>query len=79
MQERYTEHTRILIDGVLSSPGETTPRLRQAVETQAEHLSGCASSQTHPVPHALERYLTKVVLHAYTITDQDSEALREAG
>jgi alkylhydroperoxidase family enzyme len=79
MHERYTEHTRILIDGVLNSPGETDVRLRRAVEAQAAKLSGRASSQTGQVPEEVERYTTKVALHAYKVTDQDIEALKEAG
>ena len=79
MHERYTEPTRILIDGVLSSPGETDSKLRRAVEAQAAQLSGRASSPTSQLPRALERYTTKVALHAYHITDQDIETLGKAG
>lgn len=79
MHERYTEYTRILIDGVLSSPGETDSKLRRAVETQAAQLSGRAPSQISQVPGALEHYTTKVAQHAYKITDQDIAALKDAG
>ncbi len=79
MDERYTEHTRILIDVVLSSPGETDSKLRCAVEARAAQLSGRASSQNSQVPGALERYTAKVALHAYKITDQDIETLKDAG
>lgn len=79
MHERYTEPTRVLIDGVLSSPGETNSKLRCEVEAQAAQLSGRASSQTSQVSDALERYTTKVARHAYKITDQDIATLKEAG
>jgi len=76
---RYAEQTRILSNAVLSSPGETNPTLRRAVETQAAKLSGRASSPTSPLPDEVERYVTKVALHAYKVTDRDIQALAEAG
>lgn len=79
MPERYTEHTRLLIDGVLNSPGETQPQFRHAVEAQAAGLSGRPNSQTSSLPEALERYTTKVAQRAYAVTEEDIKALKDAG
>ena len=79
MQERYTEHTRSLTEAILHSPGETPSTLRHASEAYAAQLSGRASSQANQLPPEMERYLSKVALHAYKVTDGDIEALRIAG
>ena len=79
MHERYTRHTHALIEAVLTSPGETSSALRHASEARAAQLSGRPSSQASQLPPELERYLSKVALHAYKVTDQDIEALRTAG
>ncbi len=79
MHERYAKHTRSLVEAVLTSPGETSSALRHASEAYAAQLSGRASSQTEQLPQELERYLSKVALHAYKVTDEDIEALRIAG
>ena len=79
MQERYTEHNRSLAEAILHSPGETSSALRCASEAHAAQLSGRASSQVSQLPPEVERYLSKVALHAYKVTDGDIEALRIAG
>lgn len=80
MYGRYTEHTQRLIDAVLRSPGAIDTGLRRAVETQAAHLGGRVPfAQGDPLPAEVERYTTKVALHAYTVEDRDIEALKEAG
>ncbi|MDQ2884740.1 MAG: hypothetical protein M3Y39_01490 [Chloroflexota bacterium] len=79
MQERYTEHTRSLAQAILHSPGETSSALRCASEAHSAQLSGRASSQASQLPPEVERYLSKVALHAYKVTDGDIEALRIAG
>jgi hypothetical protein len=79
MQERYKEHTRSLTEAILRSPGETSSTLRCASEAHAAQLSGRASSQASQLPPEVERYLSKVALHAYKVTDGDIEALRIAG
>jgi hypothetical protein len=56
-----------LADAVLAGPGTLDPSIRHAA------AEGAA------VPDALRRYLDKVARHAYKVTDEDVEALREAG
>ncbi|GHO57905.1 hypothetical protein [Ktedonobacter robiniae] len=79
MHSRYARYTQALSDGVLNSPGEVDSTLRHAVEAQSAKLNGRASQQTGQVPAELERYITKVALYAYKVTDQDIEALCAAG
>ncbi len=79
MHTRYAAHSQRLIDGVLTSPGETDPTLRRAIAEQAAQLSSRSSHQVEQVPPAVVTYVNKVALHAYKITDADIEALRRAG
>jgi len=55
-----------LVDTVLAGPGTLDPSIRRAA-AEAD------------VPDALRGYLDKVVRHAYKVTDEDVEALREVG
>jgi alkylhydroperoxidase family enzyme len=71
--------TQRLIEAVLTSPGETGPSLRQAVEARSAQLGSRATSQADALPPELASYIKKVALHAYKTTSEDIEALREAG
>lgn len=79
MNTRHAATIQRLIDAVLTSPGETEPSLRRAVEERAAQLSGRSITKVDAVPAALVRYVDKVALHAYKTTDEDIEALRKAG
>jgi hypothetical protein len=79
MHERYTKLTRSLIEAGLTSPGTTSSALRCASEAHAAQLSGRTSSQASQLPPEVERYLSKVALHAYKVADEDIVALRTAG
>jgi len=63
----HATNMRRLVDAVLAGPGTLDPDSRRAA---AEGVD---------VPVALRGYLDKVALHAYKVTDEDVEALREAG
>lgn len=56
-----------LIDSVAQGPGALDRGVRHALV------------QGDDPPKAMARYVTKLVKHAYKITDQDVRALREAG
>jgi alkylhydroperoxidase family enzyme len=56
-----------LVDAVLAGPGTLDPHIRRAAAEGAD------------VPEALRSYLDKVARHAYKVTDEDVETLREAG
>lgn len=57
--------------------------LRRTAEQQAAHLADADGQRVLPpvgeVPTALEAYIRKVTLHAHRITDQDVNALKQAG
>ena len=72
----YAQH---LIEAVLTSPGDTEPSLRRAVESFSAQLGGGPSSQTDAIPPELVSYVKKVALHAYKTTNEDIEVLRKAG
>ncbi|KAA3655743.1 MAG: hypothetical protein DWQ04_33090 [Chloroflexi bacterium] len=64
---------------LLTAPGKTSPELREAVEAFVVQQRGHTRPQTQPIPDELTRYLTKLALYAYKITDKDMDALRTAG
>ena len=64
---------------MLSTWGATTPETRQSVEAFAAAQWGQVRKNTHPLPRELDPYLKKLSLHAYKITDDDINDLRQAG
>jgi len=66
---RYDALVARVKDAVLRSPGTTPPALREAI------LAGKAAD----IPANLAAYVDTVKRHAYRITDQDVEALKQAG
>jgi alkylhydroperoxidase family enzyme len=79
MDDRYKAQFQRLVEAVLSSPGESDPSVRRAVETRAAALGGRGGATTSAVPLALAPYVDKVARRAYTVTDEDIAALRQAG
>ena len=77
--DSHAAHVQRLIEAVLTSPGDTEPSLRRALEALSAQLSECPTSQTDTVPPELISYVKKIALHAYKTTDEDIEALRNAG
>lgn len=67
--DRHAEKMRRVVDATLNGPGELSPGVRQAI----------AEERFEEAPPALRPYLEKVALHAYRITDEDVEALKQAG
>ena len=72
-------NTRRLVEAVLTNPGETNPALRYTVEAYAAELGGRPNGHAGKLPAELTTYVNKVALHAYKTTDEDTEALRQAG
>jgi alkylhydroperoxidase family enzyme len=64
---------------LLTRPGACTPELRQAVEAHAAALSGGTARAAPDLPAELVGYVEKVTQHAYQMTDQDVQSLKEAG
>ncbi len=79
MNTRHAAHVQRMVDAVLSSPGDTDPALRSAIEAWAAKLGGRLSAEVVEIPAELTGYVTKVALHAYKTLDEDIEALRNAG
>jgi alkylhydroperoxidase family enzyme len=67
MKDRFAELTNRLQQAVLFGPGDLDPNIRQAAATSGD------------VPEPMKRYAEKVALHAYKVTDEDVEALLQAG
>jgi alkylhydroperoxidase family enzyme len=80
MSERHTTNIRRLTHAVLNSPGDTDTTTRRAVEEYCARLSGSSTRRTAgDIPTDLANYLNKLALHAYKTTDEDIQALRQAG
>lgn len=67
VNDPYGSKLRELKEAVLSEPGMLDPTVRKAASLAAE------------LPDALGPYVKKVARHAYTVTDEDMTALRQAG
>lgn len=74
-----TQATQALVDAVLAGPGTTQPALRQAIQAQASTLGGHAVETHAEVPSAVVPYINKIARYAYKVTDEDVEALQQAG
>jgi alkylhydroperoxidase family enzyme len=65
--DRHMKRVAALRAAVFESPGRVEPEMRQAV------------GQGRDVPELLRAYVDKVHRHAYEVTDEDVEALEQAG
>lgn len=77
--ERHMPLVRGLVESVLTTPGDTDPVLRRAVEARSAELGGRPGQATGEIPEALRVYVDKVARHAYQVTDRDVEELKAAG
>jgi hypothetical protein len=65
---------------VLGSRGRSDSRLRKAVVDQAAKLAGRdAPPPRFQVPESLSSVVEKVARHAYRVTDEDIDAVADAG
>jgi alkylhydroperoxidase family enzyme len=64
---------------IFITEGATDPALRRSVEAFVTEQWAYQRENADPVPIELETYLRKLSLHAYRITDEDVDTLREAG
>lgn len=67
--DRHAEKVQRLVNATLNGPGELSPGVRQAI----------AEGRYEEAPPALLPYLEKVAHQAYKVTDEDVQALRQAG
>jgi hypothetical protein len=70
MEDQHAEKMQRLVESVLDGPGELEPAVRKAI---AGEVGG------GQIPPALLPYLDKVAHRAWTMTDEDIQALRRAG
>ena len=66
---RYAVFVEKLRASITTSPGELPPAVRVAI------LTGDSAN----IPAVLAPYVTKVVQHAYKVTDDDVQHLRQSG
>ena len=77
--DSHAEYAQRLVAAVLTSDGDTDPSVRQAVESLSAQIGGRRTNQTETIPPELLSYIKKIALHAYKTTDEDIDALRNAG
>ena len=77
--DSHAEYAQRLVTAVLTSDGDTDPSVRQAVEALSAQIGGRRTNQTTTIPPELISYIKKIALHAYKTTDEDIDALRNAG
>jgi hypothetical protein len=76
MSDPHAAKVQRLIETALDGPGNLPPGVRKAIAGEAP---GRGIDGIGGIPPALLPYLDKVVHHAYTVTDEDVEALKRAG
>ena len=79
MNDRYEMLVKRLRDAVLTRPGVTDTKLRQAIEAFSATYGGRSNTQAEEIPPALRPYVEKVARSAYKVTDEDIQALQQAG
>jgi alkylhydroperoxidase family enzyme len=77
--DSHATYTQRLIEAVLTNSGDTDPSVRQAVEALSARTGGRTTMQTDTISPELISYVKKIALHAYKTTDEDIEALLNAG
>jgi alkylhydroperoxidase family enzyme len=80
MNDRHAETMKGMVDAILTTPGDTEPSLRQAVEARAAAYGGHPGQENAgELATNITKYVDKVALHAYKTTDADIENLLQAG
>lgn len=78
MEDAYPRKVRKVISALLNASGVCSQTLRQAVEGYAARKSGGLRIGAE-IPSIWVKYVDKVIHHAYQITDEDVELLKQAG
>jgi len=76
---QHVAKIQTLVDSVLNSRGDSDPELRRAVEQRAAAHNGRLPEGGVQLPPELAGYVDKIARHAYKVTDEDIESLRDAG
>lgn len=77
--ERHMPLVSGLQESILTTPGDTDPALRRAIEARTAELGGRPGPAAGEIPEALRGFVDKVARHAYKVTERDIEELRSAG
>jgi hypothetical protein len=78
-RNRREELVDRLAQSVLEGDGVIDSDLRHLVEEKAASLSGRSIDENIDLPPLVEPYVNKVAKHAYKVTNNDIEGLKEAG
>jgi hypothetical protein len=75
----HAEKLKKLLEHVLDGPGQSDSQLRQAVAQRVAAHAGALPDDDDHLPPQIGSFVDKIALHAYRVTDADTEALRAAG
>lgn len=78
MKAMFPSKIQTAVDALLTKPAVLSPSLRQSVEAHAAGLGG-GVRPSQELPSELVDYVNKVALHAYKVTDQDLQQLKDNG
>lgn len=78
MKNFYPIKLQKAVESLFTSRGAASPALRQAIEAYAAKKSG-GVREAQTIPAELVKYVDKVTLYAYKVTDEDVQQLRKAG
>jgi alkylhydroperoxidase family enzyme len=77
---RYVDLAERLREAVLKGKGETAASLRQAAAAHSARLGGLSETPVPgEVPAGLRDFVDATARHAYRVTAEDVQALRQAG
>jgi alkylhydroperoxidase family enzyme len=77
---RYVDLAERLREAVLKGKGKTAVTLRQTVAARSAQLGGLPETRVPgEIPADLRDFVDATALHAYRVTDEDVQALRQAG
>lgn len=78
MADPFQSLVNRLSEAVLTSSGDTTPKLRSNIVAWATQLDTDPEAPSD-LPETVKNYVKKVVLYAYKVTDADVQHLKDAG
>lgn len=79
MNDRYEMLVKRLTQAVLDGPGVLEAVIRKAIEASSAMYGGRFSVPVQEVSPTMRAYIEKVAHHAYKVTDQNIQALQQAG
>lgn len=78
-QDLLAQKMHAIVEAILKTPGHTDLAVRRAVFALGMGSAGPPTDAQQSLPSELVPFVEKVVRYAYKVTDEDVDALRNAG